>query len=61
MQLDKAQVLDFLKSQGKHDEAGQADQQLPDQVDTDAHSDILGKLGVNPQELLGGLGGKLGL
>jgi hypothetical protein len=61
MQLDKAQILDLLRSQGKHDEAGQADEQLPDRVDSDEHSGILGKLGVNPQDLLGGLGSKLGL
>jgi len=61
MQLDKSQMLEFLKSQGKHDGASQADQQLPDQVDTAEHSEILGIKGVNPQDLLGGLGSKLGL
>jgi hypothetical protein len=41
---------------------------LPDQVGTEQHAGILQKLGIDPQELLGslgggagGLGGKLGL
>lgn len=61
MQLDKAQIIDFLKSRGDHDTADQAQTELPDQVDTDQHADLLNKLGVNPQDLLGGLGAKLGL
>ena len=63
MQIDKQQILDLLKSQGKSDTATQADSQLPAQVDTDQHADILGKLGINPAELgnLGGIAGKLGI
>ena len=65
MQIPKQQILDLLQQQGKGDQVGQADQELPEQVDTDQHGDILGQFGVNPQELLGklggGLGGKLGL
>lgn len=61
MQIDKQQVIEFLKSRGEHDKAQQAEGQLPDQVDTDQHSDLLSKFNINPQELLGGLGGKLGL
>lgn len=64
MQIDKAQILEFLRSQGDHDKAGQAESELPDQVDTEQHSDLLAKLGINPAELLGrlpgGLGDKLG-
>jgi len=60
MQIDKAQILELLKSRGEQGKAEQADQQLPDQVDTDQHQDLLGQLGINPSELLGGLGDKLG-
>ena len=58
MQIDKSQILDLLRSQGKHDEAGQAESQLPDQVDTDddAHKGLLSSLGVDLGSL-GGLGG----
>jgi len=64
MQIDKSQILEFLRSQGDHEKAGQAESELPDQVDTEQHSDLLSKLGINPAELLGklpgGLGDKLG-
>jgi hypothetical protein len=64
MQIPKEQILEFLRSRGEQDKAGQADQELPDQVDTDQHADVLQRLGIDPQDLLGqlgGLGGKLGL
>ena len=65
MQIDKQQIIEFLKSRGDQGKADQAQSQLPDQVDTDQHADLLAKFGINPQELLsgglGGLGGKLGL
>ena len=64
MQIDKAQILDFLRSQGDNDKAAQAETQLPDQVDTDQHAGLLSQLGINPADLLGklpgGLGDKLG-
>ncbi len=69
MQFDKSQVLDLLKSQGQQDKVDQADQQLPDQVDTDQHAGLLEQLGLAPMELIsklagggggGGLGGLLG-
>ncbi len=61
MQIDKQQVIDMLKKRGDHDQADQAEQNLPEQVDTDQHADQLSKLGVDPQDLLGGLKDKFGL
>lgn len=61
MQFDKQQIIDLLKNRGDHDQAKQADQDLPQQVDTDQHSGMLDKLGINVSDLAGGLGGKLGL
>jgi hypothetical protein len=64
MQIDKAQILELLRSQGDTDKAAQAETELPDQVDTDQHAGLLSKLGINPADLLGklpgGLGDKLG-
>jgi len=65
MQIDKSQILDLLRQQGKQDQAAQADQQLPDKVDPEQHRDLLSQLGIDPQELIGklaggGLGGLLG-
>jgi hypothetical protein len=64
MQIPKEQITEFLRSRGEDDKAGQADQELPEQVDTEQHADILQRLGIDPQDLLGqlgGLGNKLGL
>lgn len=64
MQIDKQQIVDMLKNRGDQDKADQAQSDLPDQVDTDEHSDKLSALGVDPKELMGGVGGmgdKLGL
>jgi hypothetical protein len=60
MQIDKSQIIELLKSRGEHDKAAQADSELPGQVDTDQHADLLGKLGLDPKDLLGALGGGLG-
>ncbi len=61
MNIDKAQIIDLLKQRGDHDKAAQAQSDLPDQVDTDNDAGLLDKLGINPGDLLGGMGGKLGL
>ena len=64
MQIPKDQILQLLQDRGESDKASQAQQELPDQVDTEQHADLLQKLGIDPQELLGKLGGitgKLGI
>jgi hypothetical protein len=52
MQLDKNQILDLLRERGQQDQAAQADQELPAQVDTDQHANLLQKFGLDPQELI---------
>ena len=70
MQIPKDQILSLLKGQGDDAKAQQAETELPDTVDTDAHAGLLSKLGIDPAELLtklggggiaGGIAGKLGL
>jgi hypothetical protein len=64
MQIPKEQILELLRSRGQNDQADQADGELPDQVDTDQHADLLQKFGLDPGDLggqLGGIGKKLGL
>ena len=61
MEIPKDQILQLLRDRGDDDKAQQADKQLPDQVDTDQHSDLLEKLGIDPSDLLGTIGKKFGL
>ena len=72
MQIDKNQILELLRSQGKSDQASQADSELPQQVDTEQHAGLLQKFGLDPADVIkmvtgggggglaGGLGGMLG-
>jgi hypothetical protein len=59
MEIPKDQILKLLRERGDGDKADQADQELPGTVDTDQHADLLQKLGIDPKDLLGGLGGKI--
>ena len=52
MQIDKNMVLDLLRERGQQDQASQAEQELPDQVDTDRDAGVLQRFGLDPQELL---------
>ncbi len=72
MQIDKDLILGFLRQKGQDDKAGEAERELPDQVDTDRDGGLLSRFGVDVDELLkmipggladklpGGLGDKLG-
>jgi hypothetical protein len=61
MQIPKDKIIDMLREKGADDKVAQAQQELPDQVDPEQHKDQLQKLGIDPQDLLGGIGGNLGL
>ena len=52
MPVDKSAILGMLRDQGQQDKANQAEQQLPDQVDTDKNADILQRLGINQKEIV---------
>jgi len=57
MEIPKDKILDLLKEQGKQDQAQQAEQELPDQVDPERDSGLLAKFGLEPQDLLSKFGG----
>lgn len=61
MQIDKAQILELLRNAGDQGKADQAEQELPQQVDTEQHAGVLQKLGIDPADLIGKLGGGGGL
>lgn len=58
MQLDRDQVVQFLREQGKHEQADTAHQQLPKRIDTEQHGGLLAQHGISVQELLGKFGGE---
>ena len=59
MNVDKDQVLQLLRSEGKNDQASQASSELPGKIDTDnpQHAGMLSKYGIDPASLSGKLGG----
>jgi hypothetical protein len=59
VEIPKDKILDLLRQRGEEGKAEQADQELPDQVDTERDAGLLSKLGIDPQDLLGELGGKI--
>jgi hypothetical protein len=57
MLIDKQQVLELLRAKGDESEVEQAARELPDQMDTDEHAQVLSGYGLGPQELIAKLGG----
>jgi hypothetical protein len=61
MTIDKNQIMQLLRSQGKDDQASQAGSELPDKVDTGnaQHAGMLSKYSIDPGNIgdkPGGLG-----
>jgi hypothetical protein len=56
MEIPKDEIIKLLKERGDHDKADQAEQELPDNVDHEEHSNLLENHGINPQDLAGRLG-----
>jgi hypothetical protein len=52
MQLDKNTIIEFLRQRGDDQNADRADQELPDQVDTEQHAGLLERFGLDPAELM---------
>ena len=65
MEIPKDKIIEMIKQHGNADQAGQAEQELPDQVDPEQHGGLLDKYGIDPKDLAGrlpgGVGDKLGL
>ncbi len=60
MHIDKQEIIELLRGRGEDDIADQAERELPERVDTDQHRAKLEQLGINPADLLGGIGGTFG-
>jgi hypothetical protein len=52
MQLDKAEVIDLLRKEGKNEHVQKAMDELPDKIDHEQHAEMLEqKFGVDPGKL----------
>jgi len=52
VQVDKDTIVNLLRERGETQQAGQAQRELPDQVDTDRDRNLLERFGVDPSELM---------
>jgi hypothetical protein len=60
MHVGKQAVVDFIAREVGTDQAHEAAQQLPDQVNPERHDALLRQFGVNPHDLVQRLGGAPG-
>ena len=60
MNIDKGKIIDLLRERGEDQKATEAERELPETVDTEKDSDLLSKLGLDEQAIVGGLKDKLG-
>jgi hypothetical protein len=58
--IDKEQIIQFLRDKGQDQQADEAARELPDRVDTDQHADLLARHGVDLNDLTERFGGGLG-
>lgn len=60
MEIDRQEIIDQLRGRSEDGVADRAERELPELVDTDEHAALLHQLGINPVDLLGGIGGTFG-
>ncbi len=59
MQIDKSTVVDVIRAKGDENATDQAQQELPDTVDTDQNADLMDKYHLGITDKIAGMGGKL--
>ena len=57
MKLDKQELVRLLRTQGDNATADQAEQRLPDEIDTDRDGGALDELGLDRTQLMAKLAG----
>lgn len=58
MEIPKAMIVEKIRGRSGAEKASQADQELPDKVDTDSDAELLAKYDLDPNELLDEFGGQ---
>lgn len=51
MEIDRRDIVNWLRGRGQHVRADWVDRELPDRVDTVRHSGLLATLGLDPADL----------
>jgi hypothetical protein len=51
MEIDKQQVIEFLRKEGKNEHVQKAVDELPQKIDHERHAQMLEKFGIDPGEL----------
>jgi hypothetical protein len=51
MEIDKQQVIEFLRKEGKNEHVQKAVDELPQKIDHEQHAQMLEKFGIDPGEL----------
>jgi hypothetical protein len=51
MNIDKQQVIEFLRKEGKNEHVQKALDELPDKIDHEKHAEMLKKFGIDPGDL----------
>ena len=58
MRIPKERIVSMIESRAGGAQAQQAAEQLPDVVDHEEHAGLLSQFGIDPQELVGDVGGR---
>lgn len=56
-EIPKAMVVERIRGLSGAGKASEADKELPDKVDTESDAGLLEKYGIDPNELIRGMGG----
>ncbi|HYY02814.1 MAG TPA: hypothetical protein VE736_02915 [Gaiellaceae bacterium] len=51
MEIDKQQVIEFLRKEGKNEHVQKALDELPEKIDHERHAQMLEKYGIDPGDL----------
>jgi hypothetical protein len=52
VKLDKQEVIDLLRNEGKNEHVQKAIEELPDKIDHEQHAGLLTKFGIDPGKLV---------
>lgn len=52
MQIDKQEVIDLLRKEGKNEHVQKAIDELPQKIDHEQHAQLLERFGVDPGKLV---------